>query len=116
MTDPGPPLLLTGLSVLIIRPRRQAEGLALVIAAAGGQPVVLPTIEIQPFVNDQAVRAVVSKVMDCHIAVFVSANAVEQCMPYLFSADKPFRQSTFAAIGEATKRALEVFGVNNVLT
>ncbi|HET7688239.1 MAG TPA: hypothetical protein VFK46_06350, partial [Candidatus Macondimonas sp.] len=42
---------LAGLRILVTRPAHQAEGLCQRIAAAGGTPVRLPTLEIVPMTD-----------------------------------------------------------------
>jgi len=108
-------LPLEGLGVLITRPRRQAERLARTIEAAGGEAVVFPTIEIQPMDDDVALRALLANLANYHVAIFVSANAVEEGMRYLSSMDKRPSTLRFAAIGDATRKALQNFGVDSVI-
>ncbi len=108
-------LPLQGLGVLITRPQTQAERLARVIEQVGGEAIVFPTIEIQPIANDTALQTMVGQLNSYHMAIFVSANAVEQSMPYLAS-NRPYPSALiFAAIGQATKKALHDFGIANVL-
>jgi len=113
--NPGTRLPLEGLSILITRPQRQAERLACAIEAAGGGAIVFPTIEIQPLADDSALRATVGRLSDYQMAIFVSANAVAQGMPYLTSGGAYPATLVFAAIGDATRKALQGFGVNEVL-
>jgi uroporphyrinogen-III synthase len=108
-------LPLQGLSVLITRPKNQAERLARVIEQVGGEAIVFPTIEIEPITENIALRVMMEHLNDYDIAVFVSANAVEQSMAYLTSGGPYPSTLIFAAIGEATKNALRSFGITNVI-
>ena len=108
-------LPLHGLSILVTRPKNQAERLARVIEHAGGEAIVFPTIEIQPIADDAALRTMVKQLDRYHMAIFVSANAVEQSMPFLAAGGANSSALIFAAIGQATKKALHDFGVANVL-
>lgn len=90
-----PPL--AGLRVLVTRPLEQAESLAALIAARGGEPRVLPSIAIEPVAPTQVLAE-----QRYDWVVFLSAHAVRHSAAILQA------QSAIkvAAIGEATARAL----------
>jgi len=70
---------LSGLTVLITRPKNQADSLRHAIESAGGKVLSLPLIEIEALSDAQAVQDLKDKVMqlDCYqTIVFVSNNAV----------------------------------------
>ena len=106
---------LTGVSVLITRPLHQAERVAQVIAAAGGEPMVFPTIEIQPIENRAPLEAIFDRLDDYQLAIFVSANAVQSSLPLLLERRKIPPGLACAAVGSATRAALEGFSVTGVL-
>lgn len=110
------PLSLQGLSILITRPQRQAERLARAIENAGGHGIVFPTIEIQPITDDRGLRAIIGRLHDFQMAIFVSANAVEYAAPLIVTNDLKNAIPRFAAIGKATRAALLEYGIDNVLT
>lgn len=87
-----PPL--SGLSVLVTRPARQAELLAEHIRALGGDAFQLPAIEVRP------IAATISGTYE--LVIFVSANAVEHGA-HLIARTETMR---IAAIGKATASAL----------
>jgi uroporphyrinogen-III synthase len=87
-----PPL--TGLSVLITRPRLQAASLGANVAALGGEPILFPSIAIEP------VQADAPQPHD--LVVFVSVHAVEHGARLI----RKTASMRIAAIGRATAAAL----------
>lgn len=108
-----PQLPLAGISVLIIRPLRQAQRSAKLIEAAGGEPIIFPTIEICPVQDPRALDDLAYRISGYDMAIFISTNAVEWGMPYLISRIPPGLR--FAAIGEATQKALLDWGIQSVI-
>lgn len=87
-----PPL--TGLSVLVTRPAQQGDALAAGIASLGGEPIVFPSLAIEP------IAAAAPPAHD--LVIFVSVHAVEHGAR-LIQKDATTR---IAAIGRATATAL----------
>lgn len=105
------PCQLDGRGVLVTRPSGQSERLCALIAAAGGEPIAFPTLEIRRVEPDQALRARLAERWD--LILFVSRNAVECGLP-LFP-DRLERASGGArpqvgAVGRATAAALADHG------
>ena len=99
---------LKGMSVLVTRPEGQADGLCELIEKAHGRPVRFPAMEIVPL-NTEAARQVLADAASADLLVFISANAVSHAFPLLpeeLPLDLPV-----AAIGEATARRLEEYGL-----
>ncbi|HSN70413.1 MAG TPA: uroporphyrinogen-III synthase [Steroidobacteraceae bacterium] len=92
---------LAGAAVLITRPEGQADGLARAVAAAGGTPVSLPTLSIEPVVPTSAV----SQIPD--LVIFTSANAVRHGRACVRYDDR----TRFAAVGRATAAAMRESGL-----
>jgi uroporphyrinogen-III synthase len=109
------PLPLAGKAVLIARPRRQAQALAERIRAAGGEALVFPVLEIEPVAPDAQARAVLSTLGAAHLAVFISANAVEHGLRLVRAAGGWPATLTAVAVGAATASALRAQGVDRVL-
>ena len=70
-------------SVVITRPRAQAEGLARAVAAIGRTPVVLPLLEIAPLPDTSALRAALAALEGYALVAFVSPNAVDAAFAVL---------------------------------
>jgi uroporphyrinogen-III synthase len=101
MTDtPSSPL--SGVGVLVTRPRAQAAELIAAIQEKGGNVICFPVIEIVP--RDSAeVAAAAAALPKADIAIFVSRNAVTHGLSYAAGAVK-------AAIGPATAAAIRSAG------
>ena len=108
-------LPLDGFGILITRPIRQAERLAKSIETAGGKPIIFPTIEIQAIEDKTPLLKIIQNLKDYDLVIFISANAVEQGMPYIVESNIPLASLKFAAIGNATKKALESYNVKDVI-
>jgi len=109
------PLPLAGKAVLIVRPRQQAAGLAERMRAAGGEPVVFPSLEIEPLAPDAQAAQALAQLARFDLAVFVSANAVQHALPLVRQAGGWPPRLTAAAVGPATAAALRAQGIGQVL-
>lgn len=97
---------LSGRVVVITRPAAQARRFAGLVTAAGGRPLLLPTLEIVTVALDaQARRRLAPDGFDW--LIFTSSNAVEASLAQL---PRP-QQARVAAVGHATARALEQRGI-----
>jgi uroporphyrinogen-III synthase len=105
---PGP---LAGRTVVVTRPRGQADGLAGAIAAAGGTALLFPLLEISPADDPRSLAEAVDRLADTAVAVFVSPNAVDHALPAIL-ARGPWPAGLLpAAVGQGTVRALAARGV-----
>ena len=66
---------LSGRGIVITRPREHAAELAERIRAAGGQPIIFPTIEIQPPENPELLARTLAGLESFDLAIFVSPTA-----------------------------------------
>jgi uroporphyrinogen-III synthase len=99
---------LAGVRVLVTRPAEQASELARMIAAEGGQAILLPALTIEPVTDLGAVRAAIGAIADFDLVVFVSRNAVTHGLALLGAGSGARPQ--IAAIGPSTAAALERAG------
>lgn len=104
---------LSGRRILVTRPRELAQGLAALIADAGGVPVLYPALEIRDAENAGAARAALARLQDFGMAVFVSPSAVHKAFELLGRAWPS--QVRAAALGAGTRRELEARGVREVI-
>jgi uroporphyrinogen III methyltransferase/synthase len=107
---------LFGKRVLITRTRRQAGNLARLLADEGAIPVELPSIEIEPIEDREAVDAAIETLQAGGYAwaAFTSANAVELFFEQLAERGldaRAFSGARIAAIGPATAQSLAVRGL-----
>lgn len=115
MPAPEQRLSLSGTTVLVTRPRHQAQLLCQMIKDVGGDCVVLPVIEIIAPQNSVSAMAIIDRLEQFDLAIFISANAVEQ-------ADDLVRQSRtwplglpLAVIGRSSAAALQARGLSAAL-
>lgn len=106
---------LHGLRVLVTRPAHQAETLVRKIEAEGGRAVRLPTIEILAPASTAALHAVLDRLPEFSFAIFISPNAVQQCLPLLRARGGIPSGLRLAAVGQGTRRALKEEGFENIL-
>lgn len=95
-------------TVVITRPRAQAEGLARRVAQAGRTAVVLPLLEIHPLPDQSALRETLAGLEQYAMAVFVSPNAVDAAFAHI--ARWPAGVEV-AVVGEGSRAALARHGV-----
>ena len=106
---------LAGHAVLITRPRHQSGTLADLIRRSGGEPVLFPTLEILPVEPTPPMRAILERLPEFDMAVFVSANAVQHAMPLIRDMGGWPQKLRVAAVGQGTARELRAHGVADVL-
>lgn len=97
---------LKGKGVLVTRAVAQAEPLAAAIVAAGGRPILLPALEIEPL-------SARPPALTPDWIIFISPNAVRHGLAQV--RDLAAGRTRYAAIGPATARALIEAGVHQIL-
>jgi uroporphyrinogen-III synthase len=106
---------LAGLGILVTRPARQAAHLAELIRLAGGNPILFPVLEIVELPDLQPLNALIDRLDQFDLAIFISPNAVHKALN-LIRARRELPQSLkIAAIGQGSRKALQQFGVADVI-
>lgn len=108
-------LPLVGRRILLTRPVGQNEALADAIRAAGGEPLIFPTLEIRDLDDDAALAAATAVLHEYDLAVFVSPNAVARALPFILARRVWPAELRAATVGPATAAALRAHGVMDVL-
>ena len=98
---------LQGRGIVVTRPRELAAGLAGLIEASGGRPLLFPAIEIAELPGWAP-----PPLLPGDLAVFVSPTAVQKAFARLAALPMGVRA---AAVGAGTQRELERLGVRGVL-
>ncbi len=106
---------LTGLHILVTRPKAQAEPWAERLRAMGATTSVISLLEIMPVQEEEQIRAIKNRVLDFDLynkAIFVSQNAVEYGLEWLenYWPQLPYGVDFFA-VGETTAKQLQKRGV-----
>lgn len=108
--------LLQGVRVLVTRPRDQAENLARLVENQGGEAIRFPVIEIAELEDAQKLHAIIDRLEDFTLAIFISPNAVKCAMPLIKSRrGKLPPHLRVACVGAGSSHELSRFGVGNVL-
>jgi uroporphyrinogen-III synthase len=106
---------LAGLGVVITRPASAAEPLAAALEREGARVWRFPALAIEAIEPSAALAALLARLADFDLAVFVSAHAVERGVAVARRfAPWPAKLET-AAVGEATAQALRAAGIDPVI-
>ena len=110
-------LFLQGRVVLVTRPDGQAETLVRAIAAAGGEALRFPTLDIDALTPGAALDRALRRLALFDLVVFVSPNAVLQAQARCAALGLPGLSAVrrAAAPGTGTAAALSALGVAEVL-
>lgn len=106
---------LAGRRIVVTRPAQQARELAEMIHAAGGEAMLFPVLEIHDVEDLKPLLAVVARLDEFDLAVFISPNAVNKAMN-LITAHRALPPALLcAAIGRGGVKELAHFGVTNAI-
>lgn len=106
---------LAGRGIVITRPAGESQRLQALISDAGGVPLLYPAIEILDVPDPGALDAVIKRLDEFDLAIFVSPSAVNKAMTRI-QARRPLPQGLrYAAIGPGGARALQRFGIADVI-
>lgn len=104
---------LSGLSVLVTRPIKQAESLIKQLEQQGATVLHQPAIRIEPVINS-AQNPIIESINEYDWIVFISKNAVEYGLTLLSESQKNIQTASLAAIGKATCDALKQHGYSDI--
>ena len=107
--------LLAGCGIVVTRPAAQAASLAEAIRAAGGHAILFPVIEILDPADIQPLIDVIDRIETCSLAIFISPNAVVRAMSQITARRTWPPGLRSAAIGKGGVKALQRFGINEVI-
>lgn len=105
---------LSGRRIVVTRPAGQAGGLAQRIREAGGEPLLVPAIEIRPLADPAPFQALARRLDAFDLAIFVSRNAVRSALGLLAGRPWPARLKV-ATVGQGSREELDHFGFSDVI-
>lgn len=116
--------MLEGRTVVITRPKHQADDLAQIVIRLGGKPRIVPTVEIGPVSNLEAVQEPFKLIVSggADLIVFMSQNGVTSFVALAERLDmkekmlKALSKMHVVAIGSKTKMRLEEHGIRVDIT
>jgi uroporphyrinogen-III synthase len=103
---------LTGLNVVVTRPREQAVSLAQRIVQEGGNSILFPLLEISPVADPRPLRQIVARLSQFNLAIFISPNAVRYGMEALGTLPATLK---IATVGQGSAKALRALGVTEII-
>ena len=106
---------LAGLNILVTRPIHQSTALAAGIRALGGNPIVLPTLEIVDIPDLSSLFRTIDRLSEFDWAIFVSPNAVNKAMSVITVRSTLPAHMKIAAVGKGTADTLIQYGISEVL-
>jgi uroporphyrinogen-III synthase len=106
---------LAGRGIVLTRPAHQAGTLAARVAAAGGRVILFPAIAILDPADFAPFNALVDRLHEFDLAIFISPNAVNKAMNRITVRRALPAGLAIAAVGHATANALRACGVANVI-
>ncbi len=107
---------LAGVRVILTRPRQQCDTLIAMLAKRGADARCLPVIEIEPPTNVTPATEALEHLSRFDFVVFTSANAVGGALVLKPDLPKVADIPAVAAVGPATRRALEQAGISVAIT
>jgi uroporphyrinogen-III synthase len=115
MTEPRPTGPLAGRGIVVTRPATQAQTLAELIRGAGGHAIVFPVIEISDVADLAPLHALLDRLDEFDLAIFISPSAVDKAMNLITARGGLPPRLKVAAIGRGSVKALGRFGVGEVI-
>jgi uroporphyrinogen-III synthase len=106
---------LSGRGIVVTRPVEQASALAELIEREGGSAIVFSTIAIEDVVDRSRLHAIVDRLDERDIAIFISPNAAVKGMEAIRARRELPAHLTLAAIGSGSARELERRGAARVV-
>jgi uroporphyrinogen-III synthase len=101
---------LAGVTVVVTRPAHQAQGLRKLIEDRGGKVILFPVLDIQDAEDTGPVHALIERLDEFDMAIFISANAVHKALP-MITARRPLpSRLRLVTVGEGTAKALQKYG------
>jgi uroporphyrinogen-III synthase len=108
-------MTLAGRSIVVTRPAEQAQHLADLIRAAGGSTVLFPALEIRAPADLRPLQALMARLDEFELAIFVSANAVSKAMSMIAARRALPPGLKLAVVGAGSLRELQRFGVTDAV-
>jgi len=108
-------LALSGLRIVVTRPRDQAVQLAQRIEDAGGIPLLFPLLDIAPVQDTRILHDQIARLKHFDLAIFISPNAVRYGMAAIRAVGSIPTTLKIATVGQGSAKALSESGITNVI-
>ncbi len=108
-------LPLSGLNIVVTRPREQAADLAKRIEQLGGKPLLFPLLEVKAVLDDQTLRGQISRLEETDLVIFISPNAVRYGMAAIRATGELPATMKFATVGQGSAKVLHELDIAHVI-
>lgn len=106
---------LTGLKIVVTRPRDQAGQLAQRIAQAGGAPLLFPLLDIAAVQDSRELNEQIPRLNQFDLAIFISPNAVHYGIAAIRADGDIPPKLKIATVGQGSAKALRELGITHVI-
>jgi uroporphyrinogen-III synthase len=106
---------LTGLNIVVTRPRDQAVQLAQRITEQGGHSILFPLLEISSVADPKPLQQLVAHLTEFNLAIFISPNAVSYGMEAIRAVGMLPATLKIATVGQGSAKALRALGVTDII-
>jgi len=106
---------LAGIGIVVTRPAGQSDKLFRLIQDAGGEPILVPGLEIQPL-DLASLEPMIKRLARVDLLIFISPNAVRMSMPHILQRGALAAQTKIAAVGPATSAELRKYGMKEIIS
>jgi uroporphyrinogen-III synthase len=116
MAEPMASQPLAGRGIVITRPAHQAAPLAERIRASGGTPILFPTLEILDAADPDLLNALIDRLDQFNLAIFISPNAVTKAMDLITRRRALPPTLKAAVVGSGSRNELERRGITDIVS
>ena len=106
---------LAGRGIVVTRPLNQAQNLKIAIEQHGGRAILFPVLEIVEADDLTAIHALIDRLDDFDIGIFISPTAVDKAMNLIRARRDLPKKMLKACIGRASLRELRACGVEDAI-
>lgn len=106
---------LVGMNILVTRPAHQANFLADGIRAIGGNPMLFPVLEITDVKDSGALIALIHRLNEFDLAIFVSPNAVNKAMCLIDKHGELPSNLSMLTVGKGSADTLRQYGISEII-
>ena len=103
-------------TIIVTRPLVQAQNLCMQLEARQAKVVHFPVISISPISELDTAKNILQQLDKYNLVIFISANAVNYSMSIAQSLNINFKNCNLAAVGTATKLAIEKYNYQVVIS
>ena len=97
-------------TIIVTRPLTKIQNLCMQLEARQAKVVHFPVISISPIIELETAEKILQRIVNYNLVIFISVNAVNCCVSIAQQLNIGLAKCSMAAVGSATKLALESHG------